>query len=99
MPNIIVNMKLDSIDIRILEILQQDAELQVAEVAQRVGLSTTPCWRRIQRLKESGVITRQVALLDAQKVNVGVTVFVAVRTSTHSQQWFETFKATVQAIP
>ena len=99
MLRIIDNMKLDSIDIRILEILQQDAELQVAEVAQRVGLSTTPCWRRIQRLKESGVITRQVALLDAQKVNVGVTVFVSVRTSTHTQDWFETFKAAVQAIP
>lgn len=92
-------MKMDSIDVRILEILQQDATLQVAEVAQRVGLSTTPCWRRIQRLKEAGVITRQVALLDAGKVNVGVTVFVSVRTSVHSQEWFETFKATVQAIP
>ena len=95
----IESMKLDSIDIRILDILQQNAELQTAEVAQQVGLSTTPCWRRIQRLKESGVITRQVALLDAQKVNVGVTVFVSVRTSTHSLEWFETFKATVQAIP
>ncbi len=80
----IQNMKLDSIDLRILDILQQDATLQVAEVAQRVGLSTTPCWRRIQRLRDSGVITRQVALLDPQKVNVGVTVFVAVRTSQHS---------------
>lgn len=92
-------MKLDAIDVRILEILQQDAEQQVAQVADQVGLSTTPCWRRIQRLKESGVITRQVALVDARKVNVGVTVFVSVRTSVHTQEWFETFKATVQAIP
>lgn len=92
-------MKLDSIDIKVLEILQQNAELQVAEVAQRVGLSTTPCWRRIQRLKESGVITRQVALLDARKVNVGVTVFVSIRTRMHTEAWFETFKASVQAIP
>jgi len=92
-------MKLDAIDIRILEIIQQDAEQQVAQIAEAVGLSTTPCWRRIQRLKEAGVITRQVALLDARKVNVGVTVFVSVRTSVHTQEWFETFKATVQAIP
>lgn len=92
-------MKLDAIDKHILEILQQDAEQQVAQIAERVGLSTTPCWRRIQRLKESGVITRQVALVDAHKINVGVTVFVSVRTSTHTQAWFEQFKATVQAIP
>ena len=92
-------MKLDSIDIRILDILQQDAECQVADIAQRVGLSATPCWRRIQRLKAAGVITRQVALLDAQQLNVGGTVFVSVRTSIHTQEWFETFKATVQAIP
>jgi Lrp/AsnC family transcriptional regulator len=92
-------MKLDSIDIRILDILQQDAEQQVAQIAEQVGLSATPCWRRIQRLKAAGVITRQVALVDAQKVNVGVTVFVSVRTSTHTQAWFEQFRATVQAIP
>jgi Lrp/AsnC family transcriptional regulator len=91
-------MKLDAIDVRILEILQQDAEQQVAQIAEAVGLSTTPCWRRIQRLKESGVITRQVALVDARKVNVGVTVFVSVRTSVHTQSWFEAFTATVQAI-
>jgi Lrp/AsnC family transcriptional regulator len=92
-------MKLDAIDINILEILQQDSEQQISQIAERVGLSTTPCWRRIQRLKDSGVITRQVALVDPQKINVGVTVFVSVRTSTHTQAWFEQFKATVQAIP
>jgi len=91
-------MKLDSLDLKILEILQQDAAQQVAQIAEQVGLSTTPCWRRIQRLKDAGVITRQVALVDAQKVNVGVTVFVSVRTSTHSQEWFDRFRATVQAI-
>lgn len=92
-------MKLDAIDVRILEILQVDAEQPVAQIAAQVGLTSTPCWRRIQRLKEAGVVTRQVALLDPRKVNVGVTVFVSVRTSTHSQKWFERFKATVQAIP
>lgn len=92
-------MEIDSRDIKILEILQQDAEQQVAQVAEQVGLSTTQCWRRIQRLKEAGVITRQVMLLDPQKVNVGVTVFVSIRTSTHTQAWFDSFRATVQAIP
>jgi Lrp/AsnC family transcriptional regulator len=92
-------MKLDAIDVRILEILQQNAEQQVAQIAEQVGLSTTPCWRRIQRLKESGVITRQVALVDARKVNVGVTVFVSVRASVHTQEWLEAFTATVRAIP
>lgn len=92
-------MKLDSLDIRILEILQQDASLQVAEIAERVGLSAAPCWRRIQRLKQESVITREVALVDPRKVNVAVTVFVSVRTSTHTQEWFRKFRATVQAIP
>ncbi|MNK86313.1 Leucine-responsive regulatory protein [compost metagenome] len=91
-------MKLDSIDLKILDILQRDAEQQVAQIAEQVGLSATPCWRRIQRMKEAGVITRQVALLDPQKINVGVTVFVSVRTSTHTQEWFDRFTATVHAI-
>ncbi|MGI4776832.1 MAG: Lrp/AsnC family transcriptional regulator [Janthinobacterium lividum] len=92
-------MKLDAIDRKILDLLQRDSEQQGAEIAAQVGLSATPCWRRIQRLKEAGVITRSVALVDARKVNVGVTVFVSIRTNTHSQTWFEQFKATVQAIP
>jgi Lrp/AsnC family transcriptional regulator len=92
-------MKLDALDIRILEILQEDASAQVAHIAERVGLSTAPCWRRIQKLKHEGVITREVALVDAQKVNVAVTVFVSVRTSTHTEAWFQKFRATVQAIP
>ena len=90
-------MKLDSVDLKILDILQRDAEQQVAQIAEQVGLSATPCWRRIQRMKEAGVITRQVALLDPQKINVGVTVFVSVRTSTHTQEWFDRFTATVHA--
>lgn len=92
------NEKLDAIDVRILGLLQENSEIQLAEIASEVNLSTTPCWRRIQRLRESGVITRHVALLDARKVNVGVTVFVSVRTRQHSQGWFEQFKAKVQTI-
>lgn len=92
-------IKLDSIDCKLIDILQIDAETPIADMAARVGLSATPCWRRVQRLKEMGVITRHVALVDAAKVNVGVTVFVSVRTSTHTEEWFEHFRATVQAIP
>ncbi|MGV3682475.1 MAG: Lrp/AsnC family transcriptional regulator [Acidovorax sp.] len=90
---------MDSIDCKLIEILQVDAETPIADMAARVGLSATPCWRRVQRLKEMCVITRHVALVDAAKVNVGVTVFVSVRTSTHTEEWFERFRATVQAIP
>jgi len=91
--------KLDSIDCKLLELLQQDGTLQVADLATRVGLSQTPCWRRIQRLKETGVISRNVMLVNREKVNVGVTVFVSVRTNTHSQDWFNRFRAAVEAIP
>lgn len=91
--------KLDAIDRKLLALLQDDAELQISELAARVGLSTTPCWRRLQRMKEAGVITRQVMLLDRKAVNVAVTVFVAIRTDQHNQKWFEQFRATVEAIP
>ncbi|MFQ5774282.1 MAG: Lrp/AsnC family transcriptional regulator [Kiloniellaceae bacterium] len=86
---------MDRIDRNILDCLQHDATLSVAEIAERVGLSTTPCWRRIQNLERSGVIRRRVALLDAQKLNVGVTAFVRLRTSRHNYEWLEKFAAAV----
>ncbi|QKV54232.1 Lrp/AsnC family transcriptional regulator [Comamonas antarctica] len=91
-------MKIDSIDRQLLEKLQQNADMPLADLAAEASLSQTSCWRRIQRLKEAGVITRNVALLDRSHANVSVTVFVAVRTSTHSQEWFDNFRATVEAI-
>jgi Lrp/AsnC family transcriptional regulator len=91
--------KLDAIDRKLLALLQQDAEMPVARLAEAVGLSPTPCWRRIQRLKDDGVITRQVVLLERAKLNLGVTVFVSVRTSQHSEAWFRKFHAAVSAIP
>ena len=71
----------------------------VAEIAERVGLSASPCWRRIQKLEEAGVIQGRVALLDAEKLNVGVTVFVSVRTNQHSMEWAEKFCRAVAEIP
>lgn len=89
---------MDLIDQKILACLQGDATLPVAEVADRVGLSTTPCWRRIQNLEKAGIIRQRVALLDAEKLNVGVTVFVRVKTSQHNVAWLERFASGVAAI-
>lgn len=90
---------MDETDRRILACLQEDATMPVAEIARRVGLSSTPCWRRIQKLEEAKVIRGRVALLDSGKVNVGLTVFVFIRTNRHSLDWLETFKRAVERIP
>jgi Lrp/AsnC family transcriptional regulator len=92
-------MKLDQTDRKILAILQEDASLAVAEVASRVNLSQTPCWRRIQRLEASGVILRRVALLDPDRIGSGITVFVAIETGDHSGEWLDRFAAAVAAMP
>ena len=92
-------MKLDAIDRKLLEMLQLDCDTPIAELAAAVQLSTTPCWRRIQRMKDAGVVTGNVALVDPKSVNVGVTVFVNIKTNQHSQAWFDRFHATVEAIP
>jgi len=90
---------LDTKDLQIVGMLQRDAETPVAEIAERVGLSTTPCWRRIQRLTKAGVIRRRVALLDPAALNVPVSVFVAIRTSEHSAAWLAKFRRALEAIP
>ncbi len=90
---------MDSIDKHILNLLQEDASMPLAELSERIGLSQTPCWRRIQKLKEAGVIRKQVALLDPARINLGVTVFVSVRTSEHTAQWLERFAKGVSVIP
>ena len=90
---------MDDFDTKILGLLQRDATLPVAEIAEKVGLSTTPCWRRIQKLEAAGVIRARVALLDGAMLNAGVTVFVSVRTSRHDREWLEAFAAVVSAIP
>jgi Lrp/AsnC family transcriptional regulator len=90
---------LDAIDIKILGILQKDCTVSVADIGKAVGLSTTPCWRRIQKLEQEGVIQARVALLDAKKVNAGVTIFVAITTSEHSLQWLERFHEVLREFP
>jgi len=89
---------MDAIDKRILDCLQKNATLPVATVAERVGLSATPCWRRIRALEDSGVIRRRVALLDPEKLNLGVTVFVRIKTSQHNYAWLEDFARAVAEI-
>lgn len=90
---------MDEVDLKILTILQDDASVSVGEIANRVGLSQTPCWRRIQRLEQSGVILRRVALVDPVAIGVGLTVFVEIETGDHSAEWLERFAAAVVTMP
>lgn len=89
----------DEVDKTILSLLQKDATLSLAEIAGQVHLSTTPCWRRIQRLERDGYIAARVALLDPDKANVPITVFVSVRTDEHNEAWLETFAREVADVP
>ncbi|MFT5447071.1 MAG: Lrp/AsnC family transcriptional regulator [Gammaproteobacteria bacterium] len=86
---------MDRIDRKILDLVQEDASLSTAEIADRVGLSTTPCWRRIQNLEKSGVLRRRVALLDREQLNLGVDVFVTLRINRHDEEWLEKFNRAV----
>ena len=90
---------MDRLDRKILRLLQEDSTLAVADIAKKVGLSTTPCWRRIQKLEEEGVIQRRVAVLDPSKVNVGVTVFVSVKTNEHNDAWMRKFSGVIDEFP
>jgi len=92
-------VELDAMDLKILALLQADATMPIAEIGKAVGLSTTPCWRRIQKLDEAGVIRARVAVLDPAKVNVGVTVFVSIKTDQHSLAWLERFHNAVADLP
>lgn len=90
---------LDRIDLRILDCLQNDASLSTADIAERVGLSTTPCWRRIQNLEKAGVLQARVALLDREQLNLGVDVFVSLRISRHSEEWLDAFTRAIDGFP
>lgn len=90
---------MDPTDKRILGVLQEDASLSVAEIAERVNLTATPCWRRIQRLERDGFIRRKVAILDKERMGLGITVFVAVKTNKHSAEWLTQFHKLVAGMP
>src|SRR6201987_1838758 len=94
-----INVPMDKLDAKILDLLQHNGELRAAQIAERVGLSKAPCWRRIQKLREAGIIRRTVTLLDARALNVGTTVFVTLKTGNHSAAWFERFVRAVRDIP
>lgn len=92
------NTQLDPIDWAILDILQRDASLPVHAIGEQVGLSTNPCWRRIRRMEDAGIIEKRVALLDAAKVGLGTTVFVTIRTKHHDPEWLMAFSDGIAAI-
>ena len=90
---------MDETDRKLLEYLQSDTTLSISDLSDRIGLSQTPCWRRIQNLENQGVIRKRVALLDRVKLNVGVTVFVSLKTNQHSLEWLTKFNQIVTDIP
>jgi len=90
---------MDRIDKDILRILQADASVPIATIADKVGLSQTPCWKRIRRLETTGVIERRVALLNPEKIGLGITVFVSIQAPDHSGEWLQHFAETVSAMP
>ena len=91
--------ELDLIDRKIVAALMQDATLPIAQIADRVGLSQTPCWKRIQKLESAGVLMRRVALADPVRLGLGLTVFVGIEAPDHSAEWREAFGQAVQSIP
>jgi len=93
------NIVLDAVDRRILALLQEDATVPIAEIAERVGLSQTPCWKRIKRLEREGVIARRVTVLNRERLGLGVTVIVAIKTAHHTAEWLETFADGVAQFP
>ena len=90
---------MDVFDKKILDILQRDCTLPVSQVAEQVGLSTTPCWRRIQAMEKTGVIKSRVAIVDPEKINVGLAVFVMVKTNQHNPDWLEKFSRSITEFP
>lgn len=91
--------RLDETDRRILAELQRDGSLPVEQLAERVHLSRNACWRRVKRLEEERVITGRVALVDADRVGLGLSVFVIVRTSSHDPDWLGRFREAVTSFP
>ena len=92
-------MKLDSIDRRLLAELQRDASESLERLGERVGLSRNACWTRVKRLEEAGVLTARVALVDPTTINLGLTVFITVRTNEHDPAWLTRFAEATASMP
>jgi Lrp/AsnC family transcriptional regulator len=90
---------MDATDRKILGLLQADASLSIAEIAERVHLSQTPCWKRIQKLEALGIITGRVALVAPEKIGLGLMVFVSIETGDHSKDWLDRFATAIAALP
>jgi Lrp/AsnC family transcriptional regulator len=90
---------MDAIDRKIIDILQNDASVPIATIAEQVGLSSAPCWRRIKKLEDEGVISRRVALIDRRKANVPMTVFVSVKAPRHATEWLSAFRKLIAGVP
>jgi len=90
---------MDDIDLSILRLLQVDNSLSVADIAQQVGLSASPCWKRINRLNKNGIIKRRIAVVDPEKLGLGITAYVSIRTGEHSNVWLEEFSTMVTEMP
>lgn len=91
--------EMDRLDREILRLLASDASLSLAEIADKVGLTPTPCWKRIRRMEEAGIITGRVAVIDPAKIGLSVSVFVAVETADHSSVWLQRFAEVVSSMP
>ena len=91
--------RLDAIDRQLLALLQRDASTSVGKLAERVGVSKSACWRRLQRLEDNGVIRDRVTLLDPAAVGLSLNVFISVRTNQHNEAWAATFKSVIDGIP
>jgi Lrp/AsnC family transcriptional regulator len=90
---------LDATDLAILRLIQADASLSLGDIAKEVGLTQTPCWKRIRRMEETGIITGRVTLVNAERLGLGISVFVAIETGDHSAAWIESFAQTVTDMP
>ena len=90
---------LDAIDAKLLDLIQTDAGLSVAELAERVGLSSSPCWRRIKRLEEDGIIDRRVTILDSEKLGLGFEVYCTVKLSLANKDNLEAFERAINGWP
>jgi Lrp/AsnC family transcriptional regulator len=92
-------VELDDTDVKILRLLQSDATQSIQDIADQVALTSNPCWRRIKRLEENGVIKRRVAVVDPRRVGLGITAFVTIHTDKHTKDWLELFNKSVGKIP